>query len=311
MRESLTRSKKGKTIAKKKAVVSVSKTKKTSTAKATKASSRPKAKATTKKTLSATKKTVKAIKAIKVTAKPTKKATKVTAKPITKATKAVAVKATKAKVVSKKLIVKPRIVKTTSHSASSTPRVLRVRPELVSTLPTEPVQKLHSAAALRSFEQAVKQYHRHHYAEAKELFEGLQRKYPTEVEIIANAQTYIRVCTKKLSEAASQPRNADDFYDQGVFALNIGNFSEAASFFEKALRLRPDEPHLLYTLAATHAQTGSIDQALDYLKRSIQIQPKFRSQALNDSDFSDLKENRQFLELMGLISPFDRFQSRF
>jgi hypothetical protein len=63
-------------------------------------------------------------------------------------------------------------------------------------------------------------------------------------------------------------------------------------------------------LAATHAQTGSHEQALDYLKRSIQIQPRFRSQAYNDSDFSGLRDNKQFLELIGLSSPFDLFDLR-
>lgn len=79
---------------------------------------------------------------------------------------------------------------------------------------------------------------------------------------------------------------------------------------KKALRMKPDEPHLLYSLAATHAQTGSHDQALDYLKRTIQLQPRYRTQALNDTDFTELRENKQFLELVGLASPFDLLQSR-
>ena len=142
------------------------------------------------------------------------------------------------------------------------------------------------------------------------MFESLRTRFPNEVEIIARAQTYIQVCNHKLSHSPSIPRNADELYDRGVFALNIGDFTQARTFFEKALRLRPDEAHLLYSLAATHAQTGSHDQALDYLKRSIQIQPKFRTQALNDTDFSGLRENKQFLELLGLTSPFDRLESR-
>jgi tetratricopeptide (TPR) repeat protein len=99
-------------------------------------------------------------------------------------------------------------------------------------------------------------------------------------------------------------------YDHGVFALNIGDFSQARVFFEKALRLHPDAPHLLYSLAATHAQTGSHEEALNYLKRSIQVQPRFRAQAYNDADFSGLRDNRQFLELIGLTSPFDLLESK-
>lgn len=163
---------------------------------------------------------------------------------------------------------------------------------------------------VRAFEQAVKVFNRRQYAEAKPMFEGLQTRFPHEVEIISRVQIYIQVCNQKLAHSPSTPRNADELYDRGVYALNIGDFTQARTFFEKALRLRPDEPHLLYSLAATHAQTGSHDQALDYLKRSIQIQPRFRTQALNDSDFSVLRENKQFLEMLGITSPFDRFESR-
>jgi tetratricopeptide (TPR) repeat protein len=123
---------------------------------------------------------------------------------------------------------------------------------------------------------------------------------------------YIQVCKQKLEQEtkSAAPRNAEELYDHGVFALNIGDFTQARTFFEKALRLHPDAPHLLYSLAATHAQTGSHEEALSYLKRSIQIQPRFRAQAYNDADFSGLRDNRKFLELIGLTSPFDLLESK-
>ena len=144
------------------------------------------------------------------------------------------------------------------------------------------------------------------------MFENVLVKFPGDVEIVARAQMYIQVCKQKLEQEAktAAPRNADELYDHGVFALNIGDFTQARVFFEKALRLHPDEPHLLYSLAATHAQTGSHEEALTYLKRSIQIQPRFRSQAYNDTDFSGLRDNKQFLELVGLTSPFDLLESK-
>jgi tetratricopeptide (TPR) repeat protein len=176
--------------------------------------------------------------------------------------------------------------------------------------PHPPIRHHASASALRAFEQAVKVFNRRQMAEAKTMFENIQARFPAEVEIIARSQTYIQVCHQKLGHSQALPGNAEELYDRGVFALNIGDFTQARSFFEKALRLRPDEPYLLYSLAATHAQTGSLEQALDYLKRSIQIQPRFRSQALNDADFSELRDNKKFLELLGLTSPFDRLESR-
>jgi tetratricopeptide (TPR) repeat protein len=170
-----------------------------------------------------------------------------------------------------------------------------------------------TAAALRAFEHAVKIFNRRQFAEAKELFEQVTQRFPQEVEILSRTQMYLQVCNQKTSQTASPPvRNAtaDELYDRGVYALNIGDFTQARQFFEHALRLNPNEPHFLYSLAATHAQTGAHSEALDYLRRSIQLQPRFRAQAFDDSDFSGLRENRQFQELLGLTSPFDLLEGR-
>lgn len=200
--------------------------------------------------------------------------------------------------------------------------ITKPRPSLRQILPPPPpppapkleVRKPATPAAIRAFEQAVKAFNRRQFEEAKELFEHLHQKFPQEAELLSRSQMYLQVCQQKLAAApiAAPARNvsADELYDRGVYALNIGDFAQARSFFEKALRLNPNEPHFLYSLAATFAQTGSLEQALDYLRRSIQIQPRFRSQAFDDADFSGLRENRQFQELLGLTSPFDLLDAR-
>lgn len=164
--------------------------------------------------------------------------------------------------------------------------------------------------ALRAFEQAVKVFNLREFSEAKAMFEELQKRYHQEVEIIARSQTYIQVCNVRLANNRALPRNADEFYDRGVVALNVGNFVQARTLFEKALKLRPGDSYTLYSLAATHAQSGATDQALTYLEQAVQKQPRLRQQALNDTDFSVLKEDRRFLELLGATSPFDLLEAR-
>ena len=176
-------------------------------------------------------------------------------------------------------------------------------------LPEPPPRRQPSSGVLKIFEHAVRVFNKRQFADAKELFESLHIRFPNEVEIIARAQTYIQVCVQKLARPLSSPRSADEFYDRGVVALNIGDFSQARTLFEKALRMRPDEPHLLYSLAATYAQTGSHDEALEYLHRSIQMQPRYRNQVISDSDFTQLHNDKRFLEILGVSSPFDLFDS--
>ncbi len=184
----------------------------------------------------------------------------------------------------------------------------RILPPAPAPIPKPEPRKTATAAALRAFEQALRVFNRRQFEEAKSHFEHLQQQFPLEVEITHRAQMYIQVCTQKLAQApAPVVRNvsADELYDRGVYALNLGDVAQARSFFEKALRINPNEPHFLYSLAVTHAKSGAQEEALDYLRRSIQMQPRFRSQAFDDVDFSGLRENRQFQELLGLTSPFD------
>jgi tetratricopeptide (TPR) repeat protein len=244
-------------------------------------------------------KTAKIKKAVKKTPKPSvrRPATRAAARPAKTQKKIVA--KTQKKVVPKKRVKAKRL--------GRLPMIISKAPP-----PPEPPRRQVTSGALRAFEHAVKVFNRRHFEDAKAMFESVQLKYPGDVEIVARAQMYIQVCKQKLEQEtkSAAPRNADELYDHGVFALNIGDFTQARVFFEKALRLHPDAPHLLYSLAATHAQTGAHEEALNYLKRSIQIQPRFRAQAYNDVDFSGLRDNRQFLELIGLTSPFDLLESK-
>lgn len=264
--------------------------------------SKPKQRATAKaaqKPAKPAKKIVALKKAVAKKSKPVSKPTVKKSAPKIAATK----KVTKRIVSATKPVAKPAKVK-----AKAPIKTVAIPPKTVP--PPEPPRRASTTAALRAFEHAVRVFNRRHFEDAKVMFESLLAKFPNEVEIIARSQMYLQVCTQKLTHLPSTPRNADELYDQGVYALNLGDFSQAKNFFEKALRMKPEEPHLLYSLAAAHAQTGAHDQALDYLKRTIQIQPRYRTQALNDSDFSELRENKQFLELLGLASPFDILQAR-
>jgi tetratricopeptide (TPR) repeat protein len=244
-------------------------------------------------------KNVRVKKAVKKTPKTSlkKNAPKATARPA-KAQKKIVAKTQKKVVAKKRVKTKP---------LGRLPMIVSKAPP-----PPEPPRRQVTSGALRAFEQAVKVFNRRQFEDAKAMFETVQLKYPGDLEIVARAQMYIQVCKQKLEQEtkSAAPRNAEELYDHGVFALNIGDFTQARVFFEKALRLHPDAPHLLYSLAATHAQTGSHEEALCYLKRSIQVQPRFRAQAYNDADFSGLRDNRQFLELIGLTSPFDLLESK-
>ena len=204
-------------------------------------------------------------------------------------------KAVKAVTLAKKIIAPP-----------PAPKAKKPAPKKIQTVSRQVI----TTQALSAFEKALKLFNQREFLQAKLQFEDLHLRFHTEVEIIARSQTYIQICEARLASQNPSPRSADECYDRGIVALNVGDFLQARTLFEKALKLRPDDSHTLYSLAATLAQTNAIEQSLKYLGQAVQKHPRLRQRALNDADFSPLKENRRFLELLGASSPFDLLEAR-
>jgi len=154
-------------------------------------------------------------------------------------------------------------------------------------------------AAVRAFEQALRQFNRHEFAGAKSAFEGLLSKFADQAEIVARTRTYLAICEQRLGRTPSVPRNVDALYNQGVFELNKGNTAEAVELFEKALKVEPRADHVYYSLAAAYARLTNTSKALDALRRSIGIRPVQRSHARRDLDFASLRSNEDFQQLTG------------
>ena len=154
-------------------------------------------------------------------------------------------------------------------------------------------------AAVRAFEQALRQFNRHDFSGAKSAFEGLLSKFADQAEIVARVRTYLAICEQRLGRTPSVPRNVDALYNQGVFELNKGNTTEAIELFEKALKVEPRADHVYYSLAAGYARLTNTSKALDALRRAIGIRPVQRSHARRDLDFASLRTNEDFQQLTG------------
>lgn len=154
-------------------------------------------------------------------------------------------------------------------------------------------------AAVRAFEQALRQFNRQDFTGAKSAFEGLLTKFADQAEIGARARTYLAICEQRLGRVPSVPRNVDALYNQGVFELNKGNITEAIELFEKALKVEPRADHVYYSIAAAYARLNNTSKALDALRRAISIRPVHRSHARRDLDFVSLRGNEDFQQLTG------------
>ena len=105
------------------------------------------------------------------------------------------------------------------------------------------------------------------FAEARNQFRILVDKYSQVSEVAARARTYLAIAESRLRTESMLPRDADSLYDRGVIELNRGEYVAAQEMFERALKREPEAAHIHYGLAATRARLGSIDLALESLKK--------------------------------------------
>lgn len=137
------------------------------------------------------------------------------------------------------------------------------------------------------------------YPKAVKAFNKVIADYPDEPEILASAKARIHACEMKLQDQKRTVlRSADDHYNVAVAFLNGGQLDSAVTHLQSALKLSPKADHILYAIAAANALKGNKDQALVYLKQSIDHRAENRFQAAVDPDFAALSEEQSFKDLV-------------
>lgn len=75
-------------------------------------------------------------------------------------------------------------------------------------------------------------------------------------------------------------------------------YDDALEAQERAAKLLPNMPELIYDLAVIRLAAGKQAAALEALDRAIKLNPMLRTQAMKDKDLDALRENPLFLKLV-------------
>jgi len=163
----------------------------------------------------------------------------------------------------------------------------------------ERARSKHFSNAIQAYEAGLKFMHAEDFDKAIRCFQDLIADYPEEPEIQQRAKVVVHVCEKKTQERARTVlRSSDDHYNVGIADLNNRQINSAIDHLQHALKLMPKGDHILYALATANALQGSREQALAYLKQSIQYRGENRFLAARDSDFESLQEDPDFRQLV-------------
>lgn len=76
--------------------------------------------------------------------------------------------------------------------------------------------------------------------------------------------------------------------------FGTGEYDKAVEAFEQLLAETPDDSGVLYNLACAESLTGKREEALEHLKRAVELDPDFRAMAEKDSDFDAIRDDPEF-----------------
>jgi tetratricopeptide (TPR) repeat protein len=147
-----------------------------------------------------------------------------------------------------------------------------------------------------AFEHAIQLLHKRNFREAKDLFE--KARTGPNLEIAANAATHVRMCERRLAAPLPEPKSAEEHYDYAIALINLRNLEPAARHLETALKMEPRADHIHYAMGVCLALSGDAQAAYDSLKRAIELQPRNRMVARQDSDLDGISHQPRIAKLL-------------
>ena len=150
---------------------------------------------------------------------------------------------------------------------------------------------------LKTFEEAVQNFHQQKYAKARPLFE--KALSGPGKDLADRSRVHLRIIEQRMQRVEPLiPRTPEEHYQQGVAMMNMGRWDEAREHLVRARKLAPKADYVIYAMAALDCLTGEAESAMENLKLAIQLRPENRYHARNDEDFAFLQEDPRFTELL-------------
>jgi hypothetical protein len=90
-----------------------------------------------------------------------------------------------------------------------------------------------------------------------------------------------------------------ELWDPARPLYDAGRYADAADRGRELIEAHPNQAHLYYNVACCESLAGRTADAVEHLRRAIDMWPGCRDLAENDSDFDPLREEPAFRELTG------------
>jgi tetratricopeptide (TPR) repeat protein len=95
-----------------------------------------------------------------------------------------------------------------------------------------------------------------------------------------------------------QPDSAKVWDKRGYTLIQLGRDEEAIASFDQALKIKPDYAVSYYNKAACYALQKQADLAVQNLQEAMRLNPQYREEVLSDIDFTEIKQDAKFQNLV-------------
>lgn len=167
----------------------------------------------------------------------------------------------------------------------------------------EPPRKPSFYEAVAIYERAVRGLQRHDFQLAADNFRTVIDRYPAERELVERARLYLRVCERETAQRPPEPKTPQERVYAATVALNAGDHDRAIANLRRALLDDPSNDHAHYISGVVLSARGQTAEALDHIRRAIELNPDNRSLARQDADLDPLRDLPDFQALLDHHQP--------
>ncbi len=132
------------------------------------------------------------------------------------------------------------------------------------------------------FDQAIALFQSGQFQAARALFEQVAEG-PTR-DLAFSAKMHVRMCEKRMEQAAPALETAEDHYTYGVALTNQRRLPEAQRQFQQALAMK-EASYFHYALGYCLALSGDAPAAIQHTRRAIEMDAANRTALRNDAEF--------------------------
>ena len=160
-----------------------------------------------------------------------------------------------------------------------------------------PAHQQNAQQQLAAFEAAMRYFHGRKFGDARREFD--KAALGPERDVAQRARLHISMCDSRLQK--EQPPalgSSEDYYNYAVALINVRKLHDARAHLERGLEIAPESDSLHFAMALAKALGGDYSGAYEHLRRSIEIEPRNRLLARQDSDFAPFANQSPFDSLL-------------